>query len=84
MNYFRRLLCLLPGLLWLQQSIAQEVRVSGVVTSRTDAQRVPGAIVRVKGTNIGTQTDPDGKYSINAHEKDTLQVTSLGFEPPLL
>ncbi|MDQ0108692.1 TonB-linked SusC/RagA family outer membrane protein [Chitinophaga terrae (ex Kim and Jung 2007)] len=81
MNYFRRLLCLLPGLLWLQQSIAQEVRVSGVVTSRTDAQRVPGAIVRVKGTNIGTQTDPDGKYSINAHEKDTLQVTSLGFEP---
>ncbi|GEP89743.1 TonB-linked outer membrane protein, SusC/RagA family [Chitinophaga terrae (ex Kim and Jung 2007)] len=81
MNYFRRLLCLLPGLLWLQQSIAQEVRVSGVVTSRADAQRVPGAIVRVKGTNIGTQTDPDGKYSINAHEKDTLQVTSLGFEP---
>ncbi|RAJ80061.1 TonB-linked SusC/RagA family outer membrane protein [Chitinophaga dinghuensis] len=81
MKYLQRLLCLLPGLLWLQQSIAQEIRVSGVVTSRTDAQRIPGAVIRVKGSSSGAQTDADGRFAINAHEKDTLQVFYLGFEP---
>ena len=80
MNYVKRLLCLLPGLLWLQQSIAQEIRVNGVITSRSDAQRIPGAIIQVKGTGRGTQSDPDGKYSISAQVNDTLQFSSLGFE----
>ncbi|MBV8253667.1 MAG: SusC/RagA family TonB-linked outer membrane protein [Chitinophaga sp.] len=81
MKYLKRLLCLLPGLLWLQQSIAQEIRVSGVVTSRTDAQRIPGAVIRVKGAATGAQTDADGRFAINVHEKDTLQVYFMGFEP---
>ncbi|CAL1520450.1 SusC/RagA family TonB-linked outer membrane protein [Chitinophaga sp. MM2321] len=80
MKYMKRLLCLLPGLLWLQQSIAQEIRVSGVVTSRSDAQRIPGATVRIKGTNQGTQADADGKYVISASSADTLQVSFLGFQ----
>ncbi|PSL47197.1 TonB-linked SusC/RagA family outer membrane protein [Chitinophaga niastensis] len=80
MKYAKRLLCLLPGLLWLQQSIAQEIRVNGVVTSRTDAQRVPGAIIQVKGTGHGTQSDADGKYTINANLRDTLQFSFLGFQ----
>ncbi|NIG56425.1 SusC/RagA family TonB-linked outer membrane protein [Chitinophaga sp. Cy-1792] len=75
----KRLIGLVTALCWLQQAIAQDVRVSGVVTSRSDAQRIPGAVIRVKGTSTGTQTDADGRYVITAHEKDTLQVSFLGF-----
>ncbi|NLR61041.1 SusC/RagA family TonB-linked outer membrane protein [Chitinophaga polysaccharea] len=80
MNYVKRLLCLLPGLLWLQQGIAQEIRINGVVTARSDAQRIPGVIIQVKGTNRGTQSDPDGKYAITAQANDSLQFSSLGFQ----
>jgi len=40
--------------------------VTGTVTSVEDGMGVPGATVLVKGTTIGTATDIDGKYSINA------------------
>ncbi|WP_143307567.1 SusC/RagA family TonB-linked outer membrane protein [Chitinophaga vietnamensis] len=84
MKYMKRLFYLLPGILWLQQTIAQDVRVSGVVTSRSDAQRIPGAVIQVKGTSRGTQTDVDGKYSISAQANDTLQVSSIGFQTALV
>ncbi|MEC5147121.1 SusC/RagA family TonB-linked outer membrane protein [Chitinophaga sp. 212800010-3] len=80
MNYVTRLLCLLTGLLCLLQANAQEIRVNGVITSRADAQRIPGAVIRVKGKNQGTQSDADGKYSLNAQLNDTLQISSVGFE----
>ncbi|QJB33807.1 SusC/RagA family TonB-linked outer membrane protein [Chitinophaga oryzae] len=84
MKYVQRLLGLLPALLWLQQSFAQETRVSGVVTSRSDAQRVPGAVIRIKGTSQGTQADADGKYTISANATDTLQVSFIGFQTALV
>lgn len=70
------LLLVLAGLQWAQ---AQEARVSGVVTSRSDAQRVPGVIITVKGTSRGTQTDADGKFSIVANAKDTLRFSFIGY-----
>jgi TonB-linked SusC/RagA family outer membrane protein len=72
------LLFLLLGLQWAQ---AQEVRVSGVVTSRSDAERIPGAVVSIKGTNRGTQTDADGKFSISANATDTLRFSFIGYNP---
>ncbi|MCW3468011.1 SusC/RagA family TonB-linked outer membrane protein [Chitinophaga nivalis] len=84
MNHVKRRLCLLTALLWAQQGIAQEIRVSGVITSRTDAQRIPGAVIQVKGSTRGTQSDADGKYVITAQVKDTLQVSFLGFESVLV
>ena len=37
--------------------MAQNITVSGVVTSKTDGEPLIGATVRVKGTNQGTATD---------------------------
>ncbi|HVI46771.1 MAG TPA: SusC/RagA family TonB-linked outer membrane protein [Chitinophaga sp.] len=84
MKCIARLLSLLPAILWLQLGFAQEIRVSGVITSRNDAQRIPGAVIRVKGTGRGTQADADGKYSISALPGDSLQVSSLGFQQVVL
>lgn len=39
--------------------------VSGVVTEADSGMPIPGANVVVKGTNQGTVTDFDGKYSID-------------------
>jgi TonB-linked SusC/RagA family outer membrane protein len=70
---------LLLVLLGLQGVQAQENKVSGVVTARSDAQRIPGVIVTIKGTNRGTSTDADGKFSISANSTDTLHFTFIGY-----
>jgi len=59
---------------------AQANKVSGVIR---DAQGEPliGATVKVKGTNRGTATDVDGKYSINANRGDVLVVSYVGSKP---
>ncbi|MFD0988811.1 carboxypeptidase-like regulatory domain-containing protein [Mariniflexile jejuense] len=43
-------------------------------------QPLPGANVLIKGTTVGTVTDFDGKFSINAKNGDVLIVSYLGFE----
>ena len=59
---------------------AQSNKVTGVIR---DAQGEPliGATVKVKGTNRGTATDVDGKYSINANRGDVLVVSYIGSKP---
>ena len=45
-------------------SYAQDVTVSGKVTSAEDGSSLPGVNVLVKGTTNGTTTDADGKFSL--------------------
>ena len=61
-------------------AVAQANKVTGVIR---DAQGEPliGATVKVKGTNRGTATDVDGKYSINANRGDVLVVSYVGSKP---
>ena len=57
----------------------QQFVVSGVV-SDTNGQPLPGANILEKGTTNGTQTDFDGKFSIElANEQVVLVVSYLGF-----
>ena len=52
--------------------------VSGKVTS--NGEPIPGVSVTVKGTNNGTVTDPEGKYSLSVpNSKTTLVVSFIGF-----
>lgn len=44
---------------------AQTQTVTGVVISDKDGQPVVGASVLVKGTNLGTITDLDGKFTLS-------------------
>ena len=46
--------------------MAQTVAIKGTVTSAEDGLPIPSVAVTVKGTTVGTLTDIDGKYTINA------------------
>ncbi|RFZ81666.1 SusC/RagA family TonB-linked outer membrane protein [Mucilaginibacter terrenus] len=72
------LAALLPFFL-LQTTYAQTVKVSGVVTARSDGQPLPGVTVAVQGSTNGTQTDVQGRFSLNAKPNDVLRISYLGF-----
>ena len=54
--------------------------VSGVVTSRTDGLPLPGVNIVEKGTSNGTQTDYDGKYSLQTTSGNTLVYSYVGMQ----
>lgn len=72
-------LSLLLILFCAQLSFAQGKTVKGVVTNESTGTAIPGVSVLVKGTTLGTITNLDGAYSINANsENDVLVFSFLG------
>src|ERR1700712_1369511 len=71
-------LCFL--MLCVTQVFAQNRTVTGTVTAKEDGLPIPGATVKVKGTNVGTQTNPAGKYSLSVPSGATLVVTFVGYK----
>ena len=63
----------------LGMALAQTT-VTGTVVSHEDGQPVVGATVRVVGSNAGTVTDVDGKFSVNAPSDAELSITYLGMK----
>lgn len=59
---------------------AQKSTVTGVVVDAKN-ESVIGANVLIKGTSIGTITDFDGKFSIEASAKDVLVISYIGMNP---
>ena len=69
-------------LLFCNQLFAQQKTVTGSVTSTLNQQPIAGATVVVKGTNIATQTNADGNFTVTVpNAKSTLLFTTVGFEP---
>lgn len=60
------------NVLWAQK------KVTGVVMDKDANMTLIGANVMIKGTTVGTITDLDGKYSIEASPDDVLQFSYLG------
>lgn len=56
------------------------IQITGTVTSVEDGQPLVGVSVLVKGTSVGTTTDINGKYAINANEGDVLQFRYVGYQ----
>ncbi len=66
--------------LCVQAAMAQDRRVTGRVTSGTDAQPIPGATVQVKGTTTGTAADANGNYAISVPGNSSeLVISAVGF-----
>jgi TonB-linked SusC/RagA family outer membrane protein len=64
----------------LQSAFAQNRKITGTVTGADDGQPLPGVSVQVAGTKIGTQTDPQGLYSINIPgDARSLTFTYIGY-----
>jgi TonB-linked SusC/RagA family outer membrane protein len=59
---------------------AQTRQVSGVVTDN-ESKGVPGATIKLKGKNVQTLTDADGRFTIAVPSgQAVLEITSIGFE----
>ncbi len=60
--------------------LAQEITVSGVVTSSEDGSQLPGVNVTIEGTSTGSITDLDGKYSLTVPNAEAVLIFSfVGF-----
>ena len=56
------------------------VLVAGKVTSETTSESIAGADVIIKGTTVGTMTDFDGQFVLEATPGDVLQIMFLGMQ----
>ena len=61
------------------QGFAQNIEISGVVTSEEDGSPLPGVNVVIKGTTHGVLTNAEGKFSISAPSNATLVISYIGF-----
>ncbi|TXD81982.1 TonB-dependent receptor [Subsaximicrobium wynnwilliamsii] len=59
---------------------AQDMAITGTVTTAQDDMPLPGVNVLVKGTSRGAYTDFDGKYTITASPGDVLQFSAIGLK----
>lgn len=69
---------LLIGMM-LFSCLAMAQQVTGTVTSSEEGAPIPGVSVIVKGTNNGTYTDEEGKYSLDAESSATLVFSFVGY-----
>lgn len=58
-------------------------KILGVVRDKTSGESLPYASVRVLGAHAGTSTNPDGFFSIQQGNEDSIRisVSYIGFEP---
>jgi len=60
------------------RSMKAQAPVTGIVKDETGAA-LPGVTVVIKGTQTGTQTDVNGKFTINANTGDVLVFSYVGY-----
>ena len=59
-----------------------QTKVNGTVVSQEDGEPIIGASVLVVGTQMGTVTDANGRFSLTCPAgKQTLRITYVGMEP---
>ncbi|GCC53144.1 TonB-dependent receptor [Chryseotalea sanaruensis] len=75
----RKNLLLLLLLLVGTSAWAQEVRVSGRVTSSDDGSPLPGVNIAEKGTSNGTISDTNGNYGLAVKSGSTLIFSFVGY-----
>lgn len=76
----RKLFLVFMALIFNTETIlAQNGSISGTVTDSLNDQPLAGVTVRLKGTNIGTATDDQGRFEISAAQGDVLSFTYIGY-----
>ncbi|WP_420147195.1 SusC/RagA family TonB-linked outer membrane protein [Spirosoma sp.] len=66
-------------LLFCLPALAQDITVSGRVTSSEDGAALPGVTVQIKGANRGTNTDAQGNYRLSAPANGSLIFSFIGY-----
>lgn len=79
-SYIKCFSTLLVVTLFSAQVFSQQQTVTGTVTDAASSEGLPGVTVAVKGTNISTQTDNNGNFSINPGTGKVLVFSFVGYE----
>jgi TonB-linked SusC/RagA family outer membrane protein len=61
------------------QAFAQNRTITGTVIGKDDGLPIPGVTVKVKGAQVGAQTNSAGKYTISASDGTVLQFSFIGY-----
>lgn len=64
----------------LSVTVRQTQSIRGQVIDKKTGEPIIGATVILKGTTVGTITDADGKFTINASLGSVLKVSFIGFK----
>ncbi len=76
----KKLCFLLLGILLIFNLSIEAQSINGQIIDGTTGQTIPGATVYIKGTNMGTITNLDGKFSLKVPEGlSKLQITAIGY-----
>lgn len=78
MQTFTRGILILLLIVVVPDLLAQS-QIKGKVSSEEEGEGLPGATVVVEGSSVGTITDLDGNYAIDAAEGDVLVFSFVGF-----
>jgi TonB-linked SusC/RagA family outer membrane protein len=76
----KKILLLFSAIVIAVGSYAQDITVSGKVSSAEDGSAIPGVNVLVKGTTNGTVTDSEGRFSISAPGTGVLIFSFIGLK----
>ncbi|WP_316813264.1 TonB-dependent receptor [Pedobacter heparinus] len=77
-QFYLKVIVLLLSLL-TTGAYAQNKRVTGTVSGEDDGLSIPSVSVVLKGTKLGTQTDINGKFSLDVSANDVLVFTYVGY-----
>lgn len=75
------LLILFMSFFALSGAFAQKHLVTGTIKDASSGDPLPGVSVKVKGTNVGNQSDAVGKFAIDAPRGSTLVFSFVGYNP---
>lgn len=75
---YKKIIFLLACMYCSLNLYAQNAQVTGTVKS-TKGEPLVGVTVKIKGGNLGTATNANGEYSINAGPQAVLQATYIGY-----
>ncbi len=76
---YRRMLSLFMAICLTVCAFAQNMTVTGVVTSKSDNMPLPGVNVVETGTTNGTITNIDGKYTLVVKQGSTINFSFIGY-----
>jgi TonB-linked SusC/RagA family outer membrane protein len=68
-------------MLCVTQVFAQNRTITGTVTAKEDGLPIPGATVKIKGSNEGTQTNAAGKFTLSVPSGASIVVSFVGTAP---
>jgi TonB-dependent starch-binding outer membrane protein SusC len=77
--FTKNIFALLIFFMYCNFSMGQELTVTGTITEKPGSP-LPGVTLQIKGTQKGTTSDLDGKYSIQAEPNSILVFSFVGYE----